>query len=68
VGQYGKHAAGKNAGFKKDDVILELDGLAARMTEGEMLGHLLTKRVPGEKVKAVVLRGTEKLNLTLPMQ
>lgn len=68
VGQYNKHAAGKNAGFRKDDIIVELDGLSQRMSEIEMMGHLLQKRMPGEKVKAVVLRGTERVRLELPMQ
>jgi len=30
VGQYGKHAAAKNAGFAKDDVITEMDGKSGR--------------------------------------
>ena len=68
VGQYGKHAAGKNAGFKKDDVIVELDGLSRRVTEGEMIGHLLRRHAAGEKVKAVVLRGQQRVELSLPMQ
>jgi hypothetical protein len=68
VGQYGKHAAAKNAGFQKEDVIVELDGRSDRITEGEMMGHLLQKHQPGEKVRAVVLRGEQRLELTLPMQ
>ena len=68
VGLYGKHAAGKNAGFKKDDIIVALDGQTSRMTEGQMLGYLLQKHFPGEKVKATVLRGQEKVELSLPMQ
>ena len=68
VGQYGKHAAAKNAGFQKDDVIVELDGAPARTTEGELIGRLLEKHRPGEKVTAVVLRGTQRVELTLPMQ
>jgi hypothetical protein len=68
VGQYGKHAAAKNAGFKKDDVIVELDGLSQRLTEGEMIGRLLQKTRPGEKLKTTVLRGAERVELSLPMQ
>ncbi|MEA3213490.1 MAG: serine protease Do [Chthoniobacter sp.] len=68
VGQFGKHAAAKNAGFQKEDVIVELDGLSARMTEGEVLGRLLQTRRPGDPVKATVLRGAERVELTLPMQ
>jgi len=68
VGQYGKHAAGKNAGFQKDDLIVDIDGITSRMTEGEVIGHLLQKRQPGDRVKVAVLRGTERVQLTLPMQ
>lgn len=68
VGQYNQHAAAKNAGFQKDDVIVELAGVTRRVSEGEMIGHLLQKHFPGEKVQAVVLRGTERVTLQLPMQ
>ena len=68
VGQYGIHAAGKNAGFKKDDVIVELDGISDRRSEGEMFGTLLQKHSPGEKVRARVLRGSEQVDLNLPIQ
>lgn len=67
VGQYGKYAAAKNAGFQKDDVILEIDGNTHRITEGELIG-LLLKHLPGEKVTAMVLRGREHLELQLPIQ
>ena len=68
VGHYGKHAAAKSAGFQKDDVIVELDGLTARLTEGQLMGHLLQKRMAGEKVPATVLRGTTRVALSMPMQ
>ncbi|HEY2953395.1 MAG TPA: Trx7/PDZ domain-containing (seleno)protein [Verrucomicrobiae bacterium] len=68
VGQYGKHAAAKNAGFKKDDVIVALAGMSDRVTEGELIGRLLQQHFPGEKLKATVLRGQERVELSLPMQ
>ena len=68
LGQYGKHGAAKNAGFQKEDVIVELDGMSARISEGELIGQLLEKHFPGEQVKAVVLRGTQRIDLALPMQ
>ena len=68
VGQYGNHAAGKNAGFRKDDIIVELDGKADRTTESELIGKLLHTHPVGARVKAVVLRGEQRVNLTLPIQ
>ncbi len=68
VGQYGKHAAAKNAGFQKGDIIVAIDGLKTRHSEGELLGHLLQKHQPGVKVQATVLRGTQRVQLALPMQ
>jgi serine protease Do len=68
VGQYGKHAAAKNAGFQKEDVIVNFAGQEKRMTEGELIGHLLTNHFPGETVPVAVLRGSEKKEFKLPMQ
>ncbi len=68
LGQYGKHATAKNAGFRKDDVLVELNGKSARITEGELIGQLLQTTKPGEKLKATVLRGEQRVELLLPMQ
>ena len=68
VGQYGKHAAAKNAGFQKDDILTELDGSSARSTEGALIGRLLRDHKPGERVKTTLLRGGNRLELSLPMQ
>lgn len=68
LGQYGKHAAAKNAGFQKDDVLVEVNGQSARISEGEFIGQLLQQTRPGEKLKTVVLRGDKRVELMLPMQ
>ena len=68
VGQYGKHAAAKKAGFQKDDVIVEIAGLSNRMSESELIGHILQGHPPGDKIPATVLRGDEKMKLSLPIQ
>jgi serine protease Do len=68
VGQYGKHAAAKKAGFQKEDVIVEVDGITTRITEGELIGRLLERHRPGHSVKAAVLRGGSRIDLSLPMQ
>ena len=68
LGEYGEHAAAKNAGFQKEDVIVELDGLTERASESALIGKLLRKHHRGERVKAVVSRGGQRLELKLPMQ
>jgi serine protease Do len=68
VGEYGIHAAAKKAGFKKEDVLVEVDGISKRITESELIGHLLAKYQKGENIKARVLRGNEKFDLEFSMQ
>jgi serine protease Do len=68
VGQYDEHAAGKRAGFKKDDVIMRVSDETRRMTESELVRFLLQNKSKGDKVPFTVTRGGEKLDLTLPMQ
>ena len=68
VGQYGKHAAAKKAGFIKDDIIVAMDGIGGRVTEGELIGKLLQTHKAGEFADVTVLRGGERVMLKLPMQ
>ena len=68
VGQYGAHALAKNAGFIKDDVLIECDGLSNRISESELIGRLLRTRKPGELVAVAVLRDAARIELSFPMQ
>lgn len=68
VGEYGEHAAAKKAGFKKGDLLVEVDGISERITEGELIGRLLARHQPGARVKATVLRGEMRIEMMLPMQ
>ena len=68
AGEYGKHAAAKKAGFLKGDVLVEVDGISRHTTESELIGQMLEKHVPGDKVQATVLRGQERIDLSLPIQ
>jgi membrane-associated protease RseP (regulator of RpoE activity) len=68
VGQFGKHAAAKNAGFQKGDIITEIDGSSTRATESELIGRLLKNRKVGERVKAKVQRGGSTVELSFPVQ
>lgn len=68
VGQYGKHAAAKKNGFKKGDIIVEVDGSDAPLTESTLLAQQMIKRKPGDLVPATVLRGEKRLELEIPVQ
>jgi len=68
AGEYGKHAAAKKAGFQKDDVLVEIGGRSDRITEAELIGQILKQHQAGEQVKTVLLRGTERVELQLPIQ
>jgi serine protease Do len=68
VGEYGPHAAAKKAGFKKDDIIIQIADQKQRLTESALIGDLLLHHLPGEKIPATVLRGKERVELNLPQQ
>jgi serine protease Do len=68
VGQYGPHAAAKNAGFRADDVIVSFDGRTDLTRETDLLAHALRARKPGDRVPVAVLRGGKRVELVLPMQ
>ncbi|QDV33182.1 Trx7/PDZ domain-containing (seleno)protein [Tautonia plasticadhaerens] len=50
VGQYGEHAVAKRAGLEIGDVLLAFDGQEGRMTESELLAHVLRNRSPGDHI------------------
>jgi hypothetical protein len=68
VGQYGAHAAGKEAGFRQGDIILAFDGNSELERETDLLRYALETRKPGERVPVKVLREGKQVQLTLPMQ
>jgi S1-C subfamily serine protease len=68
VGEYGAHAAAKNAGFRAGDVIVSWDGRMDLDSETAVLAYGVTARKPGDKIPVKVLRGGKTLELMLPMQ
>lgn len=68
VGQYGPHAAARNNGFQKDDVIVSFDGVSDFQSEAELIRYAVRKKRVGENVAVVVMRGTSKKELSMPMQ
>jgi serine protease Do len=56
-----------DAGVKKDDVIVAVDGQTRAMTESDFLVWLRLVHGPKDVVKFSILRGDERLDLKVPM-
>ena len=68
VGQFGQHAAAKRAGVRQGDIIVGFDGRSDRMSETELLAHVLRKRKVGDWMKVTVLRRGERIEVVFPVQ
>ncbi len=68
VGEYGEHAVAKKAGFRKGDIIVAVDGRTAKLSEGDLIGYTLQKKLPGDRVAFTVLREGKRLELSFPLQ
>lgn len=55
------------AGLRVGDVIVAVDGKTGAMTESQFLAYVRLTHPPGDQVKLTVLRGKERLDLTIPM-
>ena len=68
VGQFGPHAAAKQAGFRPDDIVVSFDGKTDLLRETDLLAYALNAHPPGRRVPVLVQRGREQIELSLPMQ
>lgn len=68
AGEYGKHAAAKNAGFRKGDILTAFDGQSSDLSESALIGLILQSRKPGSSIPVTVRRDGKSLDLSLPVQ
>lgn len=68
VGQYGPHAAAKNAGFQAGDILVSFDKRTDLLTDSAVLRYGATETKPGERVAVDILRAGQRQTLQLPMQ
>lgn len=68
VGQFGPHAAAKNAGVQKGDLVVSFDGKTDPLRETDLIVHALQKRKAGEKIQVTLLRNGKRVEVMLPMQ
>lgn len=68
VGQFGPHAAAKNAGFREGDVLVSFDGRRDLLSDSAVLRYGTTQKQPGDKVAVEFIRAGQNQKLMLPMQ
>ncbi len=68
VGKYGTHSAAKKAGFRKNDVIISVDGKTDLVTEGAFLEYGVNERKIGDRISATVLRNKKRITMKIPIQ
>lgn len=68
VGKYGAHAAAKKAGFRKDDVIISVDGKTNLVSEGAFLEYGVNEKNIGDRISVTVLRNKKRITMKIPIQ
>lgn len=68
IGRWGPHAAAKEAGFQKGDVLIEFDGRGDLEGESDLFAHVNSHCKAGESVDVKLLRDQRVLSLRLPIQ
>jgi hypothetical protein len=68
AGMYDKHAGAYQAGIRKDDILVEFDGIKERRSESQLIARGVQERKPGDKVAIAVLRSGKRLEFSVPMQ
>lgn len=68
VGQFGAHAAAKNAGVQAGDILISFDGRDDFLRETDILAHGVTARNAGDSIPIALLRNGKKVELKIPMQ
>lgn len=67
VGQFGDHARGKRAGFRKGDVIVSFAGRDDLVSESRLIAWAIRHTRPGETIKVDVWRQGERKTFELEM-
>jgi serine protease Do len=68
VGQFNEHAAAKRAGFKQNDIFVQVAGRNEPMTESQLFAFLLRTTKPGDQIAVDVLRDGKLRTLKMPIQ
>tara|TARA_R110002111_G_scaffold262613_1_gene339506 strand:+ start:107048 stop:108376 length:1329 start_codon:yes stop_codon:yes gene_type:complete len=68
LGQYGPHAAAKQAGFQTGDLIISFNGRNDLSRETDLLAYGVNELKPGQTVEVTVVRDKKPLQIKMPQQ
>lgn len=68
VGQFGPHAAAKNAGFLAGDQLISFGKQTTITRETDLISYSLRTYKSGEKIPVEIMRAGKKMTLMLPVQ
>jgi hypothetical protein len=68
AGEYGEHATAKNAGVRKGDIVVAVDGKTAPMSETDLIAYAVQSKLAGDRIELTVLRGSEQKTVSFKLQ
>jgi S1-C subfamily serine protease len=68
VGEYGEHAVAKNAGVRKNDIVIGFDGRNDLTRETDVIAYALQQKRPGDLVELRLLRDGETQTVSIKLQ
>jgi hypothetical protein len=68
AGEFGEHAVAKDAGVRRGDVIVAVDGKDDPLTESDLIAHALRARRPGETLALTYLRDGRRTTVAIRQQ
>ena len=68
VGQYGQHARAKQAGVRKNDLLVGVDDRTDLLTEAAILEYAIQEKQPGDELTFHLLRNGRTLKATIRLQ
>ena len=62
-----RNATAGRAGFRRGDILVEVEGMSDRVSESELLARILQDETSGSMIPVTVLRGRERVRLKIPV-
>jgi hypothetical protein len=68
AGEYGEHATAKNAGVRKGDIIVAVDGRTEPLRETDLIAYAVQAKKAGDRLELTLLRGGERKTVSFTLR